>query len=126
MNLHKNMLGAGVVGLGLCAAAPQEANAGSFYFGVGSSPRYYSGYGTYNGLGRLGTYGLYPGYGGVYGSYPGYGYSGRVWQDTSHYHYYPGRYVPHGDHLNYIPGHYGLHRDGHWNSVGGWGHGHHH
>lgn len=69
---------------------------------------------------RVGGFRLSVGYGG----YGGYGTSisyyspryrrGPVWHDTSHYDFYPGRYVRHRGHYDYIPPHYGFHRTGHY------------
>ena len=105
MNLFKKALVTGMMGLGICAVSAPDAEAGSFYFGIGNG--YYGGYG---------------GYGGGYGwGHPG----GRVWHDTGHYDYYPGTFQRHYDHYHYIPGHYHYHDTGHWDHYGGWG-GHHH
>lgn len=109
MNAVKTLLGAGVLGTSLIAGAPQQADAGQFYFGLGVGQPYYGGYGSY-----------YGGHGHGYGHG---GYGGSVWHDTSHYDYHPGSYVRHYDHYHYVPGHYHWHNDGHWDHYGH-GHGH--
>jgi hypothetical protein len=44
----------------------------------------------------------------------GWGWGGHTWHDTTHFDYYPSRFVPHYDHYHYVPSHYRLHHDGHW------------
>lgn len=128
MNVIRSVVGAGVVGIGALAAAPAEAQTG-FSISVG---RGYGGYGGYYGAplagyGRLGGYGFTNTYGSRFvGRGYGYGRGTSVWHDTSHYDYYPGRYVPHGNHFDYVPGHYHWHNDGHWDHYGRGHFGHHH
>ena len=110
MSTLKSLVCAGLVGTGVVAAAPEQADAGGFQFSIGVSRPYYGGYGWYGG-----------GYPSYYGRHYGYGHGHSVWHDTSHWDYYPGRLVPHGDHYDYIPGHRVWHNDGHWDHYG---HGH--
>jgi hypothetical protein len=121
---------AGLVGFGLAAAAPSPADAGGYYGPLGG---YGGGYvGVMAGYGRLGSYGLSPGYGGFGGGYGGYGggysggYSGGygygvgtpVWHDTSHYDISPGYAIPHGNHIDYVPPHTTFHPQGHYDYYG--------
>ena len=126
----KSLVCAGVVGAGALVGAPQEAEAGGgFSISVG-----HGGYGNYGygGYGYGSRYGFgnriyQPRYYGGYGHGHGHSHGGtRVWHDTSHYDYYPGRYVPHGNHYDYVPGHAVWHNDGHWDHFGHGHYGHHH
>lgn len=105
MGMLKSIACAGIVGAGLLVAAPQEANAGNFYFGVGSGSPYYGGYG-------------YGGYNQGYGYGSGYGYGGHGWHNTSHYDYQPARIQRHYGHYDYRPARYNVHRSGHLHHYG--------
>ena len=112
MGLFKRAVATGIMGLGLCAFSAPQAEAGSFYFGLGNGGYYGSGYGNYGGHGNHHGYG-------------GYG-QGRSYHNTGHYDYHQPSIQRHYNHYDYVPGHYDYHNTGHWDRNRGYGYGGHH
>lgn len=107
MTVLKKFAVTATMGLGLIAFSAPQADARSFYFGIGNG--FYGGYGGYGGYGR------------------GYG-RGHRWHNTSHYDWHRGGFQRHYNHYDYVPGHYDFHRSGHRDRYHGgrWGgHWHH-
>ncbi|MEW4528667.1 MAG: hypothetical protein ACF8PG_06015 [Maioricimonas sp. JB045] len=102
----KSLIFATVAASAFALGGTDSAEAGSFYFGVGSGPR---GTRIYGHSGPR-----------VYRDYYYRGPHSRHHRGRGHYDYYPGGFYRHGHHYDYVPGHY------HWHPGRGHGHHHHH
>jgi hypothetical protein len=84
------------------------------YRTYGTRTNLYSGYRGYGYQGQAGP-GRISGYRSFAMPYdPGFDVRPPVWQDTSHYHFQPGRYILNGPYLDYVPARYHYHQSGYW------------